>query len=141
MVFRSQVLLVKRLVLHAVLSLYLVALGFTVFTPKKAAFTGHESGLLFNISSFFHPFFQSKIAWTLGNVLLLAPLGILLHQITKKLSLLHISLICFTTSAAIELTQNLTLTRIPDLGTVMINGIGGSLCTLFFDRWQRTRSN
>jgi len=125
--------------LRLALPIYLIALAFTVFTPKKYSFHEHK-GFLYHVSSFFQPFHENTIGWTVGNLLMLAPLGAMLLFLTNKLTIMHISLICFATSGAIELSQNLVSTRGPDLGTVMINGIGATLCTLVIDRWKRERA-
>jgi len=125
--------------LRLALPIYLIALAFTVFTPKTYSFHEHK-GFLYHISTFFQPFHGNTIGWTVGNLFMLAPLGALLLFLTNKLTLMHISLICFATSGVIELSQNFVATRVPDLGTVMINGIGATLCTLFIDRWKRERA-
>ena len=125
--------------LRLALPIYLIALAFTVFTPKKYSFHEHK-GFLYHVSSIFQPFHENTIGWTVGNLLMLAPLGAMLLFLTNKLSIMHISLICFATSAVIELSQNLVSTRVPDIGTVMINGIGATLCTLIIDRWKRERA-
>ena len=125
--------------LRLALPIYLIALAFTVFTPKKYSFHEHK-GFLYHLSSFFQPFHENTIAWTVGNLLMLAPLGAMLLFLTNKLTIMHISLICFATSGVIEISQNLVSTRVPDLGTVMINGIGATFCTLFIDRWKRERA-
>lgn len=132
-------MLMKQRILKLALIVYLIALGFTVFTPKKYSFTSQQ-GFLYDISAFFQPFHENTLGWTLGNILLLAPLGVILIFTSPKLTIMHISLICFATSAIIELSQNLVDTRVPDIGTVMINGIGASLCTLLIDRWRRART-
>ena len=129
----------KQSFLKIALIVYLIALGFTVFTPKKYSFTTHR-GFLYDISSFFQPFHENTFGWTLGNILLLAPLGAILLFGFPKISIMHIALICFATSAVIELTQNLVDTRVPDIGTVMINGMGACLCTIMIDRWRRART-
>ena len=125
--------------LRPALPIYFIALAFTVFTPKKYSFHEHKS-FLYHVSSFFQPFHENTIGWTVGNLLMLAPLGAMLLFLTNKLTIMHISLICFATSGAIELSQNLVSTRVPDLGTVMINGIGATLCTHFIDRLKRERA-
>ena len=125
--------------LRLALPIYLIALAFTVFTPKKYSFHEHK-GFLYHVSSIFQQFHENTIGWTVGNLLMLAPLGAMLLFLTNKLTIMHISLICFATSGAIELSQNLVSTRVPDIGTVMINGIGAALCTLFIDRWKREHS-
>ena len=125
--------------LRLALPIYLIALAVTVFTPKKYAFHENKS-ILYHISAFFQPFQENTIAWTVGNFLMLAPLGALMLFLTNKLTTKDISLICFATSGAIELLQNFVSTRIPDLGTVMINGIGATICTLFIDRWKREQA-
>ena len=122
--------------LRLALPIYLIALAFTVFTPKEYSFHEHKS-FLYHISTFFQPFHENTFGWTVGNLFMLAPLGIMLLFLFNKLTIIHISLICFATSGVIELSQNLVPTRVPDLGTVMINGIGATLCTLFTDRWKR----
>jgi glycopeptide antibiotics resistance protein len=131
-------MLMHKRILHVALLVYLIALGFTVFTPKQYSFS-NPHGFLYSVSSFFQPFHENTFGWTLGNILLLAPLGIILYLTSPQLSLMQISLICFATSALIELSQNLVDTRVPDIGTVAINGIGASLCTLLVDRWRRVR--
>ena len=125
--------------LRLALPIYFIALAFTVFTPKKYSFHEHK-GFLYHVSSFFQPFHENTIGWTVGNLLMLAPLGAMLLFLTNKLTIMHISLICFATAVIIELSQNLVSTRVPGIGTVMINGIGATLCTLFIDRWKREHS-
>ena len=123
-------------IIQLLFPIYLIALAFTVFTPKEYSFHEHKS-FLYRISAFFQPFHENTFGWTLGNLLLLAPLGVMLLFLFNRLTIINISLICFATSGVIELSQNLVATRVPDLGTVMINGIGATLCTLFVDRMKR----
>lgn len=115
------------------LALYLVALGFTVFTPKTVAFADHKSGVFYLISSFFQPFHNNSFTPKIGNFLLLAPLGILL-LLQTNLNLTKITLICFATTVGIESIQNFIPSRVPDIPTILINGIGGSVTTILFSR-------
>ena len=132
-----------------VLVLYLIALGFGVFTPRPDLIgpngtpIGTTSGTpsVGGFPSIGHQILYLGGFWAwVGNLLMLIPFTYLIHSIWPKLGLQTIFIISLLTTISIEFIQLYIPGRVSDLRDVVLNSTGAGLILLFF-HWQKTNKN
>ena len=133
----------------SVLVLYVIALGFGVFTPrpdlvgKGGASVGTPVGTpsVVGFPSIGHQILYLGGFWAwVGNFLMLIPVAYLIHICWPKLILQTIFIMCLTTTISIEFIQLYIPGRVSDVRDIVLNGTGAAL-TLLILHWKRTSKN
>ena len=100
---------------HKILfTLYLIVLGYAVFTPKDKYGSG-----------WFSLFGDSKILESLVNLLLLVPMAYFLGKFQDQWKLLSKLIFISLTSITIESIQFLIPGRVSDIRDIALNSLGG----------------
>ena len=116
-----------RLISKGLLAIYLVALGFRVFTPRAdflkttSQFTFGNAGTLHNIF-----FYESNFQW-LGNFLMLMPLAALITIIFPTMKSRYALVVCLIASVLIESIQLYIPGRVSDWKDLLSNALGVAL--------------
>ena len=133
----------------SVLTLYLIALGFGVFTPRPdlVGTGGTPIGTPIGtpspggFPSIGHQILYLGGCWAwVGNLLMLVPFVYLMHICWPKLILQTIFIMCLTTTISIEFIQLYIPGRVSDVRDIVLNGTGAAL-TLLILHWKRTSKN
>ncbi len=120
-----------RWVYKSTLVLYIIALGFGVFTPRpdlvgpNGTPIGHQ---ILYLGGFW--------AWV-GNFLMLIPVAYIIHICWPKLFLQTIFITCLTTTISIEFMQLYIPGRVSDVRDIALNSTGAAL-TLLVLHWHKT---
>ena len=133
----------------SVLVLYIIALGFGVFTPRPDLVGPNGTPIgtpigapsVGGFPSIGHQILYLGGFWAwVGNFLMLVPFAFLIHSIWPKLSLQTIFIICLLTTISIEFIQLYIPGRVSDLRDVVLNATGAGLILLSINL-QRTSRN
>jgi glycopeptide antibiotics resistance protein len=126
------------LISKSLLAIYLVALGFRVFTPRTEILIGTDKPT-FGRSSTVHNFFyyEGSMQW-LGNFVMLVPLAIFITIILPKMKSQYALVICLVTSIVIEFMQFFIPGRVSDWKDVLTNSLGAAL-TIGVVKFTRTK--
>ncbi len=133
----------------SVLTLYLIALGFGVFTPRPdlVGTGGTPIGTpigtpsIGGFPSIGHQILYLGGFWAwVGNFLMLVPLVYLMHLIWPKLGLQAIFINCLLLTITIEFIQLYIPGRVSDLRDVVHNGTGAGLALLHL-HWRKASKN
>ena len=133
----------------SVLVLYIIALGFGVFTPRPDLVGPNGTPIgtpigapsVGGFPSIGHQILYLGGFWAwVGNFLMLVPFAFLIHSIWPKLGLQTIFIICLLTTISIEFIQLYIPGRVSDLRDVVLNATGAGLILLSINL-QRTSRN
>ena len=129
----------------SVLALYLIALGFGVFTPRPDLVIPGANAIgtpsVGGFPSIGHQILYLGGFWAwVGNFLMLFPLVYLMHLIWPKLGLQAIFINCLLLTITIEFIQLYIPGRVSDLRDVVLNGTGAGL-TLLHLHWRKVSKN
>ncbi len=133
----------------SVLILYLIALGFGVFTPRPDLIGPNGTPIgspigapsVGGFPSIGHQILYLGGFWAwVGNFLMLVPFVYLIHLIWPKLGLQTIFIICLLTTISIEFIQIYIPGRVSDVRDIALNVTGAAL-TLLYLRWKKSSKN
>ena len=127
------------------LALYLIILGFAVFTPRHSQWTLHpklatNSSSNVNPSVGHHILYESGVWAWIGNFFLLIPVVILTQRSWPKLGYQTIFIITLFITITIEYIQVYIPGRVSNVSDIIFNGSGSALTLLFLHR-QKTSKN
>ncbi len=134
-----------RLPYKGLLVLYLIVLGFGVFTPRPdlvpsggQSLPGPSAG---GFPSIGHQILYLGGTWAwIGNFLMLVPVVFLIRLCWSKLTFQTIFIITLLMTISIEFIQLYIPGRVSDVRDIALNGSGAAL-TLLYLNWQKTSRN
>lgn len=135
-----------RWVYKSTLVLYIIALGFGVFTPQPDLVGPNGTPIgtpigapsVGGFPSIGHQILYLGGFWAwVGNFLMLIPVAYIIHICWPKLFLQTIFITCLTTTISIEFMQLYIPGRVSDVRDIALNSTGAAL-TLLVLHWHKT---
>jgi len=134
-----------RLVYKSALALYLIALGFGVFTPRPDRVTPGANPVINGSNGGMpaighHILYESgTVAW-IGNFFILIPVALLIRKCWPRLAFQTIFIITLLITITIEYIQVYIPGRVSSVSDIIFNGSGPALTLLILHRYRISKN-